>query len=794
MNNFKSNLLIDLKERWLLDDISKATDEMLRISIVNTIKKEFVTDNWINSKKDTDKKVYYMSMEFMVGKQLKTNLVNLDELNEIKQITTELGIDLEKLFNTEIESKTANGGLGRLAFAILNGLANKDINAMGQTLLYNHGIFAQHIIDGKQIENPDVWRNIEHGYEWYNIIPNKSKICKFYGEVVTREENSKTRFSTINYIPVKGVPYDLPVIGYKNNRVNTLRLWESREVDNYTLKKLGFENLVSSYDSNMNYMESSREITNVLYPDDSTYEGKLLRVKQEYFCSSMALQTILDEHIEKFGSLDNFADKNVLHINDTHCSWVIPELMRILIDEYDYYWDDAWEIAKNSITYTNHTVLQEAMEKWDCNMVRMLLPRIYMIIEEINRRQNEDYAKCIIKDGLIYTANMLVETAYSVNGVAEIHSNIIKEDTFKEFNKKYPDKFKNVTNGIEGRKWLLCDSIELTDIIKECIGDEWTKDFRKLEQFEIFRYDKEIRNKVKDVKFKYKQELVDYIKETTGVEVNPNAMFLSHTKRLHAYKRQSMVILGILSLYHDILENPYKAVVPKVFIFSAKSAPGYYFAKCTIKIINEVANLINNDKRVGDKLKVVFLENYNIGVAEKIIKGTDVSIQVPTAGQEASGTGNLKYALLGSLTHATLDGANVEIHDAVGDENMYLFGLQLADVNKLNSEGYNAWETYHSDPKIKQVFDDLVNGFVPNIYFEGKAVFNEILSNDVYYVTKDLPMYLSSMKRIDEDWKNKDLWYTKVITNISAMGWVQIDRVVDDYCERVWKINSVKVY
>ena len=790
MNDFKTNFLYDLRNRWLINDTNEATNEMLRISLVNTIKKEFVIDNWLDSNEDISRKVHYFSMEFMVGKQLKTNLVNLYKLKEVEELTKEIGIDLESMLKNEVESKTANGGLGRLAFAILNGLANKDVNAMGQTLLYNHGIFEQRIMNGKQIENPDIWRNIEHGYEWYNIRPNKSKICKLFGEVRTKFENGRTVYELHNYTPIKGVPYDLPVIGYKNSRVNTLRLWESREVDNKTLKELGLNNLLASYDTNMNYINCAREITNILYPDDSTYEGKQLRVKQEYLCSSLALQTIIDEHLEKFGTLDNFAEKNVLHINDTHCSWVIPEFMRILIDEYYYGWDVAWKITKASVTYTNHTVLQEAMEKWNCNMIKILLPRVYMIIEEIDRRQNEEYSKKILKDGMIYTANMLVETAYSVNGVAELHSEIIKNDTFKEFSQKFPDKFKNVTNGIEGRKWLLCDSIELADMIKVLINDVWTYDFRKLKELEQYADHHTIRNWVRDIKRSYKVELAEYIKETTGVEVNPDAMFLSHTKRLHAYKRQSMVILAVLRLYHEILENPMKDVVPKVFIFSAKSAPGYHFAKCVIKVINEVANVINNDERIGDKLKVIFLENYNVGVAEKIIKGTDVSIQVPTAGQEASGTGNMKYMMLGSLTHATLDGANVEIHDLVGDENMFLFGLQLEDVNNLNNRGYNAWDTYNTNYIVKQVFDDLVNGFIPNIYFEGKTIFNEILQNDVYYVTQDLPLYLDSLKVVDANWRNPREWYKKVIVNIANSGFFDIQRTIEDYCERVWNINE----
>ena len=790
MNNFEYKFINELRNKWMINKIEDATNEMIRISLVDTIKKEFVIDNWMDSISDTSRKVHYFSMEFMVGKQLKTNLVNLDKLKEIEAFADKLGVDLATILKNEVESKTANGGLGRLAFAILNGLSNKDVNAMGQTLLYNHGIFEQRIMHGKQIENPDIWRNIEHGYEWYNIRPEKAKICKLFGEVRTKYENGRFKYELYNYTPIKGVPYDLPVIGYKNERVNTLRLWESREVDNKTLKEMGLDNLLSSYDSNMNYINCAREITNILYPDDSHYEGKQLRVKQEYLCSSLALQTIIDEHLEKFGTLENFAEKNVLHINDTHCSWVIPEFMRILLDEYDYYWEDAWELTKSSVTYTNHTVLQEAMEKWDCNMIKVLLPRIYMIIEEINKRQGEDYSKTIIKDGLIYTANMLVETAYSVNGVAELHSEIIKNDTFKEFSQKFPDKFKNVTNGIEGRKWLLCDSIELSNLISNLIGEDWTKDFRKLTEFEKCKNINIVKEILADIKYKYKVELAEYIKETTGFEVNPNAMFLSHTKRLHAYKRQSMVILAVLRLYHELLENPTKDVVPKVFIFSAKAAPGYHFAKCVIKVINEVANVINNDERIGDKLKVIFLENYNVGVAEKIIKGTDVSIQVPTAGQEASGTGNMKYMMLGSLTHATLDGANVEIHDLVGKENMFLFGLQLEDVNKLNQQGYNAWDAYHSNYIVKQVFDDLINGFIPNIYYEGKAIYNEILQNDVYYVTQDLPLYLDSLETIDVEWRNSNSWYEKVIVNIAKSGFFDINRLIDDYCMKVWNIDE----
>lgn len=787
-DTFCNELVEDVCTRWLVNDINECSQEMLRISLVNVIKKRYVSTNWINSRNDEERKVHYFSMEFMVGRQLKTNLVNLDLLEEVAEATKDLGIDIEEVFKNEIESKTANGGLGRLAFAIMNGLSNKDKNAMGQTLMYKKGIFEQHIINGKQVETPDIWENSQHGYEWYSTIPSKSKICKFYGEIKASFIDGEMHYELINYTPVKGVPHDLPVVGFKNKRINTLRLWESKEVSNKELKEMGILNLFASYETNQKYIDCAREISQVLYPNDNDYEGKMLRVKQEYFCSSMGLQTIIEEHLEKFGTLENFAEKNILHINDTHCSWVIPELMRLLMDEYQLGWDKSWEITKNSVTYTNHTVLQEAMEKWDCGMVKILLPRIYMIIEELNKRQNETWEKAIIKDGLIYTANMLVETAFSVNGVASLHSDIIRDVTFKEFAQKYPHKFKNVTNGIEGRKWLLCDSKELTDIITDKIGDEWTKDFRKLETFEKFRDDKEVLARVKEVKQQYKNELAEYIKETTGIEVDPHAMFLSHTKRLHAYKRQSMVILGILNLYHELLENPFKEVSKKVFIFSAKSASGYRFAKNVIKIINEVANMVNNDPRIEDKLKVVFLENYNVTVAEKIIKGTDVSIQCPTAGQEASGTGNMKYMMLGALTHGTLDGANVEIHDFVGDDNMYLFGLRLEEVNTLNQQRYNAWDSYHKEMRVQRVFEDLVNGFIPNVYFEGKEVYYEILNNDVYYVTKDLPLYLDSLENIEKDWQYKQLWYSKVISNIAKSGWFDIVRNIEDYCERVWNI------
>lgn len=788
INDFQRRLVKDLQERWLLDYIEDATDEMLRISIANTIKNMYINRNWRDSLADESRKVHYMSMEFMVGKLTKTNLVNLDLLDEIEESLNELGIDIERIFATEIESKTANGGLGRLAYAILNGLSNKDINASGQTLLYKHGIFQQQIVDGKQVELPDIWRNVEHGYEWYNCLPHKAKICKLFGEVKKYNENGRDIFELVNYTPIQGVPYDVPVVGYHNSRVNSLRLWEAKEVTNKQLKELGLNNFLVSYGNNKDYIECAREITNVLYPDDSNYEGKMLRVKQEYFCTTMALQTIIEEHLDKFGMLSNFAEKNVIHINDTHCSWAVPELMRILIDEHYYSWEDAWKVVTESITYTNHTVLQEALEKWDCNMIRMILPRVYMIIEEINRRQSEDHSKAILKDGLIYTANMLIEAAYSVNGVAAIHSDIIKNETFKEFNEKYPDKFKNVTNGIEGRKWLLCDSIELSNLITEYIGCEWKYDFRKLEKLEKFKYDPYLKEDLRNIKKKYKEELAKYILDTTGIEIDTNAIFMSHTKRLHAYKRQSMVILSVLRLYHELLENPCRDVVPKVFIFSAKSAPGYYFAKNVIKVINEVANMINNDHRINGKLKVVFLENYNVGVAEKIIKGTDVSIQVPTAGQEASGTGNMKYMMLGALTHATLDGANVEIHDLVKTD-MYLFGLRLKDVEKLNSEGYSAWDTYNNNFAVKQVFDDLINGFIPNIYHEGRAIYQEILSNDVYYVTKDMISYLESLKDIDRDWRNPDKWYGWVINNIAMSGFFDINRSIENYCDRVWKIN-----
>ena len=783
----KRTLTKEIENKWLCD-ISECTDEMIRISLANVIKKLYINDNWKNSKKDNKRKVHYFSMEFMVGKQLKTNLINLDALGVVEEALNELGVDINKIFKTEVESKTANGGLGRLAFAIMNGTANKDKNACGNGLLYREGIFEQHFVDGKQVETQDLWFNSEGSYEWMNVQPQLTKVCKLFGEVRTVFENGKTKFKLVNYTPVEGLAHEIPIVGFMNNRVNTLRLFESKELSNKKLKELGLINLISSYETNKNYYNCCREITNVLYPKDDNYEGKLLRMKQEYFCSTIGVQNIVEEHMQKHGDIRNFHIYNILHINDTHMSWVVPELMRILVDEFELSWEDAWYITQHSITYTNHTVLQEALEKWDIHMTKTLLPRIYMIIEEMNRRQNESHSKAIIRDGMIITANMLVETAYSVNGVAEIHSEIIKKDTFKEFNDKFPRKFKNCTNGIEGRKWLLCDAMELTETIKKRIGYDWKFDFRKLKEFEKFQNDEQVKQEIKDIKLKYKKELAEYIKETKGIEVDPNAMFLSHTKRLHAYKRQSMVILGILDIYHEILNNPYKDVIPKVFIFSAKSASGYHFAKCVIKVINEVANVINNDRRVGNKLKVVFLENYNVTVAEKIIKATDVSIQCPTAGQEASGTGNMKFMMLGSLTHATLDGANVEIHDLVGDDNMYLFGLRLHEVEELNRINYNAWDTYNTNWRVKRAFDDLVNGFIPNIYFEGKDVYYEILNNDVYYITKDLQMYLDSLEKIDKDWRNSSEWYGKVIINIANSGFFDIVRNIEDYCNKVWNI------
>ena len=783
----KEELKTYILRRWFVD-IEDANDEMIRIALAEVIKNHYVKDNWIKSKKDTKRKIHYFSMEFMTGKQLKTNLINLGKLDLVREVFKELNIDFNKVMSSEIEPKIANGGLGRLAFAIMNGAANMDKNACGNGLLYKEGIFEQHFIHGKQIETQDFWFNSEGGHEWINVQPQLTKICKLYGEVKTVYKDGRVAFELENYTPVKGIVHELPIIGFDNDRVNTLRLFESKGLNSKELKDLGLTNFIENSEVNRRYHSHCEQITDVLYPKDDHHEGKLLRMKQEYFCSTIGLQNIIDEHIKKHKTIMNFHEFNVLHINDTHMSWVVPELMRILLDEFGLTWEDSWFITQHSVTYTNHTVLQEAMEKWDIHMVKSLLPRIYMIIEEINRRQNETYDKAIIRDNMIITANMLVETAYSVNGVAEIHSDIIKKETFKEFSAKFPNKFKNCTNGIEGRKWLLSDSEELASLIDKCIGEDWKYDFRRLKSFEQFADNQWVHEQFANIKLQYKRELADYIKETKGIEVDPYAMFLTHTKRLHAYKRQSMVILGVLDLYHELLNNPDKKVVPKVFIFGAKSASGYHFAKCVIKVINEVANMINNDERIGNKLKVVFLENYNVSVAEKMIKATDVSIQCPTAGQEASGTGNMKFMMLGALTNATLDGANVEINDLVSDENMYLFGLRLHEVEKLNREGYSAWNTYNNDWRVRRVFNDLVNGFIPNVYFEGKDVFNEILNNDVYYVTKDLPMYLDSMDRIDEDWKNPYVWRKKAIINIANSGFFDIVRNIEDYCNKVWFI------
>ena len=737
--------------------IEEANSEQLLNTLV-TILKRYISDIWKESRIKEEKEVYYFCIEFLLGRQLQSNLLNLGILDEIRTILNDMGIDLDKLINAESDPALGNGGLGRLAACFLDSMASIGISGHGYGIRYRDGLFEQKFVNGHQVEVPDNWLK-EDSYIWETVRPNKALIVKFGGNVELVQEENRIKVIHKNYIPVMAVPYDIPIIGYENKNINTLRLFKSdipRKDFEPILKEA--KNSYGSYHDALKYRYYVEEISQVLYPNDSNDAGKMLRLKQEYFLVSAGLQDIVRKCKKNKINIKDIHEKIAIHINDTHPALCVPELMRILMDEEGLGWDEAWEITKKSTSYTNHTIMAEAMEKWQTSMVRDLLPRIYMIIEEINRRYNIELSEkyrndtdrrnrmSIISNNNINMANLSIIGSSSVNGVAELHTEILKKEVLKDFYEDEPFKFNNKTNGIAHRRWLMLSNPNLSNLITELIGNDWCRDTIQLKNLEKYKHDMDVLKRLEEIKLENKVNLSKIIKERNGITVNPNSIFDVQVKRLHAYKRQLMNALHILHLYHEILDNPNIDMEPRTFIFGAKAAPGYYFAKCVIKFINELANKINNDNRVNDKLKVVFIENYGVSLAEKIIPAANVSEQISTTTKEASGTSNMKFMMNGAITLATLDGANVEIHEQVGDDNIVLFGLladQVLEYNKYG--GYSSADIYSNNFYIKRVVDDLINGFIPNIVKEGREIYNSLITyNDEFFVLRDFENYIKA--------------------------------------------------
>ena len=751
------------------------------------------SDDWIQTVTDYNKKkekqVFYFSMEFLPGRMLKSNLLNMGIMDCVKQGLEELGLDLDEVARAEVDPALGNGGLGRLASCFMDSIASTGLAGNGNGIRYRYGLFKQKFINGYQIELPENWlrnRNV-----WEVRKENKAVIVRFGGDVsFTQDGDGKLRVHHENTRDILAVPYDTAQIGYNNGIINNLRLW-SAEIP------YGDEARFSTEEQR----EEVKRITEVLYPDDSNYEGRLLRVQQEYFFSSAGVQSIVRYFKQLKLDWSLFPDKIAIHINDTHPTLAIPELMRILLDEEELTWDQAWEITKKTVSYTNHTILQEAMERWPETMIADLLPRIYQIIQEINRRHidkkmplyGEELTQrtAIIANGQIKMANLAIIGSHSVNGVAKLHTDILMADTLHDFYVMYPQKFNNKTNGITQRRWVQIANENLTEMLDETIGTEWKSDPEEIKVLKAHRDNKIVLDKLEQVKLANKKRFADYVLKEMHIEIDPNALFDVQIKRLHAYKRQLLNVLHILDRYLQLKDDPKANLQKRVFIFGAKAAPSYYYAKQIIKLINAIADLVNNDPAINDKIKIVFVENYGVSLAELIIPAADISEQISLAGKEASGTSNMKLMSNGAVTMATLDGANVEIRDNVGDENIFIFGLKSDEVQEYYSNGvYNSREIYEKNPRLKRILNLLIDGSIPGVETEGRDIFDSlVMYNDEYFLLKDFDGYLQAQYEADVAFSDRDRWNRMALMNIASSGPFSSDYTILRYADEIWKIK-----
>ena len=776
-------------------EIEEATPQQI-FQAVSYAVKEAIVDDWLATQKTYEKEdpktVYYMSMEFLMGRALGNNLINMTAYKEVKEALDEMGIDLNVVEDQEPDAALGNGGLGRLAAAFMDSLATTGYPGFGNGLRYRYGLFKQRIVDGYQVELPDGWFG-STGNVWETRKDHDIVYVKLFGDVVL-ESNEDGRFVPTykNAQVLRAVPYDVPQIGYKNGVINNLRLWDVEIPEEYEL----------DYPT-LDARRRVKDITAILYPDDSTIKGKELRLVQEYFMTSAGLQTIIKSYLKMGLPLKDIHEKVSVHINDTHPAVAPAEFMRLLLDEYGLSWEDAWNATVKTMSYTNHTILQEALEKWDQQLFKRVLPRVYQIILEIDNRYIAEMAgrgvaadvierTRIVKDNQVHMANLAIIGGHSVNGVAKLHTELLKEDTLHDFYTIFPEKFNNKTNGIVQRRWTQIAAPELSAAIDDVIGDGWRNDIHELENLTTYLDDKEVLNQFYQVKKTAKQRLADYIKETTGVEVSTDAIFDVQVKRLHAYKRQLLNLLHIIKLYWDLKDNPDKDMVPRVFIFGAKAAPGYHFAKSVIKLINEVANLVNNDESLQGKLKVVFLENYRVSLAELIIPAADVSEQISLASKEASGTSNMKFMMTGAITLATLDGANIEIKDEVGDENVVIFGMDKDEVYEHYARhDYYSRAVYENNPVIRRVVDTFVNGTIPNAQAEGTEIYEALIThNDEYFLLEDFAAYVEAQEKIDALYRDQDKWARMSLANIAKSHKFTSDDTITEYAKEIWELKK----
>ena len=750
--------------------------------------------------KTQSKRIHYLCMEFLLGRNLKSTLFNLGIDKIFSGILKEYGKNIDDVYECENDAGLGNGGLGRLAACFMDSLATLKLPCMGHSILYEYGLFKQKIVDGEQIELIDSWRNT--GDFWLQKRQEKAVIVKFGGTVEENMIDGRLVPIYNNYTEVQAIPYDMVLSGYDTDGVSVLRLWEAKSINKFDLTSFS----QGAYVKAVSEASEIEMISKVLYPADDHYEGKTLRLKQQYFLVSAALQNIVSTHIKRIRNLKRLPEMVGIHINDTHPALCIPELMRILMDEHGWSWDSAWHIVNKTINYTNHTVLMEALEKWDENLFKSTLPRIYQIVKEINRRFTKDLLDnhsetfdlatidkmSIISQGQVKMANLSVIASDKVNGVSRLHSDIIRKDLFKDFAKLYPDKFTNVTNGIAHRRWLCQSNPNLCELINSTIGTKYYNDADELTKLEKFVNDKTVLNKLSKIKQKNKKEFVDYLKKTRGISIDPNMRFDVHVKRIHEYKRQLLNVLKIIYLYSELLDDPTKEVTPQVFFFGGKSAPKYYTAKRIIKLIGKLSQEIDKNPEIASKLRVVFLVNYNVSLAERIIPATEVSEQISLAGKEASGTGNMKFMINGALTLGTFDGANVEMTECVGDENIFIFGLSSEEVDRVWKVGYTPIDIYQKNPKVHRVIEMLKKGFDGESF---EDIANYLIKGnrpDPYMCLIDFDSYLEEYENMDRLYSDEEAWNKMSLMNIARSGFFAADRSIEDYAKNIWDLKPVK--
>lgn len=794
----KEKFIRDFKDTLHEEQLIKvvdATPTELFTSLAKVIRK-YYTPLWLERNRkiseNQEKVAYYFSIEFLPGRMLETNLLNLGILDIVKEGFAELNVDFDAVKNAEHDMALGNGGLGRLAAAFMDSLATTGYPGFGNGIRYQYGLFKQRIVDGYQVELPDSWfgsiGNVWETRKDHNIVD-----VKLFGDVYLSADESGKLVPVYEGAQVlRAVPYDVPQIGFENDNINNLRLWDVEIPEEYEL-----------YYPTLESRRRVEDITAILYPDDSNYEGKQLRLVQEYFMTSAGLQTIIKSYLKQGLPLEQIHEKVSVHINDTHPAVAPAEFMRLLVDDYGLDWSTAWNTTVKTMSYTNHTILSEALEKWDAELFKHVLPRVYQIVLEIDNRFVAEMAQKgidsgvinrtrIVKDGQIHMANLAIIGGHSVNGVAKLHTELLKEDTLHDFYLLYPEKFNNKTNGIVQRRWTQIAAPELSKAIDETIGEAWRSDIHELQKLKAYADDTAVLDNFYHVKQEAKAKLARYIFETTGVEVSTEAIFDVQVKRLHAYKRQLLNVLHIIKLYLDLKDNPDKDMVPRVFIFGAKAAPGYHFAKSVIKIINELANLINYDDSLQGKLKVVFLENYNVSLAELIIPAANVSEQISLASKEASGTSNMKFMMTGAITLATLDGANIEIKDEVGDDNIVIFGMDKDAVYAhYAAHDYYARGVYEANPVIKRVVDSFINGTIPNSQAEGTEIYEALIThNDEYFLLEDFPAYVEAQEKIDQLYRNRAQWSRMSLLNIANSDKFTSDDTITEYAEEIWNLKK----